>query len=129
MPDGWTLTPSSVLRRGNKCHGDNSWYNYSYGPFYEGEGSIKTTLHGCGKAELDFGECWNSDSLNYHIDHYTQVKLNGIEIGRAKEVSKKIQFNFKEGDVLELRDRGYTVIRFNDFTILSCYWLPYQAVM
>ena len=31
-----------------------------------------STLHGCGKAELDFGECWNLDSLNWN-SHYTKI--------------------------------------------------------
>ena len=115
--DGWTIDVNygsvSGLRYG-KCRDDKIWYGYNWGLSV---GSIKTTLHGCGKAELDFGECSNSPN-----SHYTQITLNGNEIGRANvgELSKKIQFDFKEGDVLELHDRGYAMIIFNNFTILSC---------
>ena len=118
--DGWTIDvdSGSVLgQRHGKCRDDNSWYGYNY----YNKGSIKTTLHGCGKAELDFGECWNTNDYKYNGRHI-QVNLNGNEIGRAKakELSKKIQFDFKEGDVLVLRDQNYGFMRFNNFTILSC---------
>ena len=117
--DGWTIDVNYGSVSGlwyGKCRGDKSWYGFNWGLSV---GSIKTTLHGCGKAELDFGECWDSQNWN---SRYTQINLNGNEIGRAKarELRKKIQFDFKEGDVLELHDRGYAMIIFNNFTILSC---------
>ena len=117
--DGWTIDvdSGSVLgQRHGKCRDDNSWYGYNY----YNKGSIKTTLHGCGKAEIDFGDCWGR--LSNWRDPYTQVNLNGNEIGRAYggDLSKKIQFDFKEGDILELLERDRAMIRFNNFTILSC---------
>ena len=127
--DGWTLDVhylqgrSFYKRMYKQCSDDNSWYGFKLGP---SEGSIKTTLYGCGKAELDFGEC-SSEYVAYepyynYTSHFIQVNLNGNEIGRAnpKKLSKKIKFDFKEGDVLELHDRGYAMIIFNNFTILSC---------
>ena len=118
--DGWTIDVNYGSVSGlwyGKCRDDKSWYGYISGL---SEGSIKTTLHGCGKAELDFGECTKYSPNSRYT--YTQITLNGNEIGRAnaRELSKKIQFDFKEGDVLELHDRGYAMIRFNNFTILSC---------
>ena len=94
------------------CREGNSWYGYND----VGKGSINTTLRGCGVAKLDFGQClYSGDS--------TQVNLNGKEIGRANDqLSKTIEFNFKDGDILELKQSnfGFSFIRFNSFTVISC---------
>ena len=97
------------------CGNRYDWYGYLSG---SGIGSINTTLRGCGVAKLDFGVCYgvrNGDS--------TQVNLNGKEIGRATGLqrSKTIEFNFKDGDILELKEGSdYSAIRFNSFTAISC---------
>ena len=78
-------------------------------------GSIKTTLHGCGSAQLDFGNCYRKG--------ITQVKLNGELIGEASSntPNKVIEFDFKAGAILKLRDEGgNSVIQFTKFTILNC---------
>ena len=70
-------------------------------------------------AKLDFGECWGE----YFSESSTQVNLNGNEIGLASwyELSKTIDFNFKDGDILELKEgHSYSYIRFNSFTVISC---------
>ena len=94
-----------------RCHDGNSWYGFRYDG---GICSIDTTLRRCGVAKLDFGQCCLFDCS-------TQVNLNGKEIGRATQPSESIEFNFKDGDILELKEgRGNSAIRFNSFTVISC---------
>ena len=96
------------------CGNSYDWYGYLSG---RRRGSINTTLRGCGVAKLDFGECAGNLAREF-----TQVNLNGKEIGRATglQLSKTIEFNFKDGDILELKEgNGYGVIRFNSFTVIS----------
>ena len=64
---------------------------------------------------LDFGEC------SGYYRSSTQVNLNGVEIGRAThgQLSKTIEINFQDGDILELKgSTGW--FQFNGFTISSC---------
>ena len=65
---------------------------------------------------LDFGEC------SGYYRSSTQVNLNGVEIGMATrgQLSKTINVEFKNGDILELKELEYGVIRFNSFTVVSC---------
>ena len=91
------------------CHDDGnnwSWYGFSHNLghalYHSITRSIKTTLNGYGKSRLDFGNC--------------------LPIGNAtkNELSKKIEFDFNNGDTLELKGNRYAMIRFNNFTVLSC---------
>ena len=95
-------------------------YNQQCGPSWHGFKStkiwsIKTTLNGCGIARLDFGNC-------YQHGGQTKVYLNGNEIGiaNANELSKKIEFNFNDGDTLMLKGHELGTIRFNDFSVIGC---------
>ena len=120
--EGWTIDvdygPKQIDVESNhiywKCQDDNSWYGYGFD-----HGSIKTTLNGCGKARLDFGNCNPSPS-----SAYVQVLLNGNEIGKAtsNELSKKIEFDFNDGDILELAESpdDLAIIKFNNFTVVGC---------
>ena len=98
--------------------------------------SIQTTLNGCGRARLDFGNC-NCKNIEFmEVDKiivqgagYTQVSLNDVIIGNetyatasCNELSKKIEFDFQDGDTLELIGGGPPVsfIRFNRFEVISC---------
>ena len=76
-------------------------------------GFIRTTLNGCGKARLDFGNCANVG--------YTQVKLDGneISVANANEHSKIVEFTFQHGSVLELSDLNYGIIKFNNFHVVD----------
>ena len=110
--EGWTLDVDygSVLDKNfRKCRDDNSWYGYGGGR------SIKTNLIGYGKARLDFGNCYDNGNV--------RAFLNGNEIGKATqyELSKKIEFYFNNGDTLELKEFYFASIRFNNFTVLSCF--------
>ena len=99
------------------CRDGNSWWGYKTHASRYSVGSINTTLSGCGMAKLDFGEC------NDESGHSTNVNLNGIEIGVATsgQLSKTIDVNFKDGDILELKQKNYgSLIRFNSFTVMIC---------
>ena len=92
----------------------NSWYGSNSGT---GSGSIKTKLWKCGRARLYFGNCCSTTGRS----QYVLAKLNGREIGRVGPKGKlKVEFNFKNGDLLELTDIDYGYIEFNDFTIIRC---------
>ena len=116
---GWNLdnvNKGSVINENlGSCREGNSWYGWFC---CDGRGSINTTLRGCGVAKLDFGECAGNLAREF-----TQVNLNGKEIGRAtrRQTSKTIDFNFKDGDIFELKEgHYYSFIRFNSFTVISC---------
>jgi len=95
-----------------KTCGNNGsgWYGYKIGSPI---GFIRTTLNGCGKARLDFGNCANVG--------YTQVKLDGneISVANANEHSKIVEFTFQHGSVLELSDLNYGIIKFNNFHVVD----------
>ena len=117
--EGWTLNVEFGSVRDDqfrKCRNDNSWYGYGH-LTSESNGSIKTTLNGYGKARLDFGNCYYGG---------VRALLNENEIGKAtpNELSKKIEFDFNDGDTLELKKNPYThgIIRFNNFTVLNCFF-------
>ena len=121
---GWNLDNidhGSIKNQTHKnCRSGNSWYGWNGGTSIK-FGSISTRLSGCGMGKLDFGECWGA-SVNSSVI----VNLNGIEIGRAMSLqdSKTIVFNFKEGDIMELKEgtsgHDSSLIRFNSFTVISC---------
>ena len=123
---GWNLDNINQINPGSKyhrwCPGRNSWYGWASGHPKVGElGSISTKLSGCGVAKLDFGECYASNSAAF-----VKVNLNRAEIGRATsgQISKTIEFGFKDGDILELAEgndsKNSSLIRFNSFTVISC---------
>ena len=110
--EGWTLNVdygSVTDEHYGKCRDDNSWYGYGGGR------SIQTNLIGYGRARLDFG--------NYYYNGNVRAFLNGNEIGKAtaNELSKEIEFDFNNGDTLELKEFSDASIRFNNFTVLSCF--------
>ena len=100
-----------------KCFNPYTWWGEHPGT---PSGYIRTNLNKCGRARLNFGNCFEENE-NYP-NHYVQVNLNNIEIGQAKAgvANKTIEFDFKDGDVLELRDIDASSIKFNDFVIISC---------
>ena len=69
-----------------------------------------------GKARLEFGDCYSFDN-----DHNgtVQAYLNGNEIGRTSALSKAIEFDFNNGDLLELKKSSNEMIGFNNFIVLS----------
>ena len=69
---------------------------------------------GHGKAELDFGNCYESGKVTAYID--------GNEIGSASpnQGSKKIQFQFSHGSKLEIIEDPTAIIQFNSLNIIAC---------
>ena len=132
MVDGWTIDvtvgtafpPVGSPPNGDfnllDCVGNDFWFGLT--PTGSNSGSIRTTLNGCGRARLDYGNCQHlfsdpgSDSVH--------VILNGNEISSAanngQELSKTIEFDFTNGDILELNEDGPSAIRVNGMTILTC---------
>ena len=86
--------------------------------FWAGVGNrngISTTLHGCGHAKLNVGNCW--------IAHKVKVYIDGTLIGEVpKETNSKIfEFAFKEGSVLKLITvLGNAILKFNNFEVTDC---------
>ena len=113
--NGWTLSIDFDLIKDGRygmCGDYNSWYS-NYGLWLK---TLETTLNGCGKARLDFGNCHRL------FESLVQAFLNGKEIGTAttNELSKKIEFDFYDGDTLKLVESNNGHIRFNNFTVVSC---------
>ena len=124
-PSGWTFTSLydgvwNHAKYGRRCsRANNNWFGYCGGGC---AGSIKTKLSKCGKARLNFGNCCSDSNGNVWSNSGDTVvaKLNGREIGTAQAYhSKVVEFDFKNGDTLVLRERD-SIIEFNDFTIISC---------
>ena len=105
-----------------KCNGNDFWFGLKSGS--GNLASIKTTLKGCGKARLDYGNCYDCFSCVSPNYDYVHVKLNGIEISKAannnQELSKTVVFDFTDGDILELYEDGLSAIKFNGFSVISC---------
>ena len=104
----------------HKCFHPYTWWGENIGSY---NGFIKTSLKRCGRARLNFGNCYIDENKKKHQHkHYVQVKLNNVEIGQADAgiSNKTIEFDFKDGDILELQDIAEATIKFNDFVIISC---------
>ena len=116
-PSGWTFTglDNGVWDgrySGSVCSTkyDNTWFAWCGGRC---SGSIKTQLNNCGIARLSFGNC--------QISNHVLAKLNGKEIARAApDSNKKIEFNFNDGDTIELIEIGNAAIVFEELSIISC---------
>ena len=132
--DGWTIdvthgtayppisSPPSGLFELLQCPDSDSWFGLKV--IDTNIASIKTTLKGCGKATLDYGNCFHCFSCVSPNYDYVHVKLNGIEISKAannnQELSKTVVFDFTDGDILELYEDGLSAIKFNGFSVISC---------
>ena len=115
-------SPPSGFYELNQCVMSNSWFGFTVND--ANLASIRTTLNGCGRARLDYGNCYFCffcDSSNYN---FVFVRLNGIEISRAannnRELSITVEFDFKDGNILELFEVGLSAIKFNGFSVISC---------
>ena len=74
---------------------------------YVGDGSIKLILQGSGTATLDYGNPYTGGTV--------KVYLNNVEIDSAGKntPSKKKVFDFKDGGVLKLTEKGVSVLAIN----------------
>ena len=111
---GWTF--NSITRgpwnkdseaTGYECS-KASWYGWDH----PGDASISTTLHGTGKAILEFGNCQNAGNVNAY--------LNDKELScLGARMVDQVEFDFQDGDVLKITEE-YGIIQFNGLKFISC---------
>ena len=84
--EGWTINVGFYQQNSHyqECYNNKSWHGYIGDDLI---GSIKTILNGCGKAILDFGNCYKSGT--------TQVKLNG-KVSLVMDSVTQNPIDFKE---------------------------------
>ena len=101
----------------NACSGA-SWHGWNAGA---AEGSISTTLHGSGKAILDFGNCnWGGTVVAYK---------NGVEVASVgSSATHKIEFEFVDGDVIKMTEFSNGILQFNDLEIVKCTQGKYSVI-
>ena len=79
---------------GHRC---SNWYGWtSANPI----GSISTTFNGIGRAQLDFGNCWNSGNV--------KAILNGTVIASPTKntPSMTVEFDFEIGSILKIAEHN-----------------------
>ena len=76
---------------------------------------------------MDFGNCY--EQIGNTIDYNVDVFLNKEKIDAASgfDLSRKITFDFGDGDKLKLEEDG-AIILFNSFIIRDCKKCPSQYV-
>ena len=91
----------------------NNWYCWNN---WYIDGSIQTELVGNGRGRLDFGNCY------YWQTGVVRVLLNGTEIASASSLTPSviIEFDFSNGETLELVEESNGIIQFNQFEVISC---------
>ena len=95
----------------NKCGNGKKWFGFSY---KNNVGTINTTLSGCGKATLNFGNCGHGGSVVF----YKNSKILGI--ANTFE-NKNIAFEFFDGDLIEIQDHDSgSIMLFNNFLQDPC---------
>ena len=80
-------------------------------------GSISTTFNGIGRAQLDFGNCWNGGAV--------KATLNGTLIASVPKntPSVTVEFDFEIGSILKIAEHYLFqdgIIQFNSLNILKC---------
>ena len=87
-----------------------SWYGWNPN---DKQASISTTLHGSGKAVLEFGNCWKSGEVIAY--------KNNVEIYRAVGFDAvQVKFDFQNGDELRITQNGQGIIQFSDLKFDTC---------
>ena len=87
-----------------------SWYGWNPN---DKKASISTTLHGEGKAVLEFGNCWESGEVIAY--------KNNVEIYRADAFDAvQVEFIFQNGDELKITQNGDGKIQFSDLRFDWC---------
>ena len=104
----------------NKCSGA-SWYGWNGENKGIEVGYISTTLHGSGKAILDFGNCnWGGTVVAYK---------NGVEVASVgSSATHKIEFEFVDGDVIKMTEFSNGILQFNDLEIVKCTQGKYSVI-
>ena len=86
-----------------------SWFGWTW----PGEASISTTLHGKGKAILEFGNCHKMGNVFAFLN---DVKLSSVWAKKETQVG----FKFNDGDVLKISEYNHAIIQFNNLRIVGC---------
>ena len=107
----WGSKHDKIGRIFKSCGNGTKWFGFSY---KNNVGTINTTLSGCGKATLNFGNCGYAGRVVFY--------KNGKELGMANAFENKtIAFEFFDGDLIEIQDhdRGSTML-LNNFVQDHC---------
>ena len=107
---GWVLNVDSDQNGySNRC-GSGTFWGYVLNSRI---GSVYATFKGSGNATFNFGNCW--------YDGITNVDLNNVNIGMAKanEISTIVEFNYKPGYILNIREERTGIIKINSL-YLDC---------
>ena len=99
---GWNLgvgnwqntDPPNVVA---KCRRGKNWFGFSGNARV---GTVSTRLQGNGEATLDFGNCWGEGEVKVYLND------NVVASAQKNNPSKTVSFNFRDGDILKLRDEG-----------------------
>ena len=93
------------------CGNGRAWYGWSD---YASVGSVSTNFRGNGRAQIRFGNCWDTGIVRAY--------LNGRLIRSAiPKTMATIQFYFTDGSTLTFRDEGQnSVIQISDLRVISC---------
>ena len=87
-----------------------SWFGWKDG---SPVGSISTILYGNGTALITFGNCWKKGLVRLYI--------NGNEVYTVhSNILVTIEFDFNDGDKLELKEHYIGIIRLDDIQIKGC---------
>ena len=91
-----------------KCRRGTNWFGWTDS---SNVGSVSIKLQGNGEATLDFGNCWDAGEVKVYVDD------KEVASAQPNTPSKTVSFNFRDGDILKLRDEGQnSVIAINDIT-------------
>ena len=100
--------PNGIILK--QCGNGTKWFGFAD---RNDVGTINTTLSGCGKATLNFGNCGNHGRVVAY--------KNGKELGRAHAFENKtIAFEFFDGDSIEIRLYNWGIILLNNFVQDPC---------
>ena len=89
----------------------SNWYGFLNN---NSSGSISTTFNGIGRAQLDFGNCWNGGAV--------KATLNGTLIASVPKNTPSItlEFDFEIGSILKIAEHGGSIIQYNSLNIIQC---------
>lgn len=77
-------------------------------------GNISTTLRGDGKGNLTFGNCFDSGTVKLYVGGKLEDTVE------ANTGNRTVQFDYSDGDNLELSVEGGGVLKMSNFVILQC---------
>ena len=76
-------------------------------------GSISTILNGYGSAILGYGNCNSVGRV--------AVYKNDVEIASVgAKIEDQLEFEFQDGDVINISEENMGIIQFNDLAIIGC---------